>query len=100
MRGEPNAAEHGGKRRAREPSPQALRAPVLALRRVDRVGDAVGGALEPLQRLLDSGRLRRLEDRLQLREVGPDLGTVCVEELGEADYFPKSAPWILARVAA
>lgn len=33
-------------------------------------------------------------------EVGPDLGTVCVEELGEADYFPKSAPWILARVAA
>lgn len=33
-------------------------------------------------------------------EVGADLVLIGGEEFGEAYYFPKSAPWILARMAA
>lgn len=33
-------------------------------------------------------------------EVGADLVLIGGEEFGEADYFPKSAPWILARMPA
>lgn len=73
------------------PEPVSYQAVLVTDNSVDE-GERVGGAQTASEVVLHAPPAGG--------EVGADLGTVCVEELGEADYFPKSAPWILASVAA